>query len=134
MAGFLFAWGPNAFVTSAGGFIFLLSNAIVGNLLNTLGQEMFPTLIRSQATATAWGLNRFASGIVPLSIIPLIPVIGALGVFGILGAIVVVLPVVALFFVPTGLNGKTLEETSLVKPEEVASQLVESSILAVKES
>lgn len=134
LCGLLFAWGPNPVVSSITGFGFLFFNSISGNLLNTLGQEMFPTLIRSQASSTAWGLNRFASGLVPLTLVPLIPVIGALGVFGIIGAIIAVLIVVAIFFVPTGLNGKTLEESSQITEAEKSHKVTEPAILVAKEN
>lgn len=83
-------------LVSAG--LFLTLGAIFGPVLSIYAAEIIPTPVRASVTASAWGLTRLVSSVLPVALLPLLAGAGAWAFMGVvLGSIAVSLAVIAGF-------------------------------------
>ncbi len=89
---------------------FNLVGAMYGPILSVYATELFPTVARTTATATAWSANRIGSGLAPLALLPLLHAAGTLAVLATIAAALTANLVLILAFGPRGLSGRPLSE------------------------
>jgi putative MFS transporter len=58
------------------GILFNLMGAVFASALQVYSTELFPTDLRSSATAFAWGIGRAMSALVPICLLPLLTIYG----------------------------------------------------------
>src|SRR5581483_3406685 len=113
-----------AFVMAAAGLAFAASGAplplmlagtafnLVGSIhvgaMSIYGAELFPTAQRATASSTAWAVNRVASALVPLALLPLLKTAGALTMLAVIAATLCASAALVLAFGPRGLSGKPM--------------------------
>jgi putative MFS transporter len=89
------------------GFLFSISSAIYVLVLGVYTAELFPTNRRAFATSAGWAVNRIASVLVPLALLPLLKAEGALAMCGVMACTLIV-SMAILAFAPRGLAGKPI--------------------------
>jgi putative MFS transporter len=77
---------------------FLTLGAIFGPVLSIYAAEIIPTSVRASVTASAWGLTRLVSSVLPVALLPLLAGAGPWAFMGVvLGSVAVSLGVIAGF-------------------------------------
>ena len=71
--------------------------------------ELFPTGIRASVSSTTFAINRVASAIVPLALLPLLTEVGVLAMFGVVAAALFASIVLLMSFGPRGLTRRPVE-------------------------
>jgi putative MFS transporter len=89
------------------GFMFSISSAMYVLVLGVYTAELFPTSRRAFATSAGWAVNRTASVLVPLALLPLLKSSGALTMCGVM-ACTLIASMIILAFAPRGLAGKPI--------------------------
>lgn len=91
------------------GLTFNLVGAIYVAALSIYDAELFPTAMRAAVSSTTWAVNRVASAIVPLALLPLLKSAGALAMFGVIAAALVSSIALLAVFGPRGLARRPVE-------------------------
>jgi MFS transporter, putative metabolite:H+ symporter len=89
------------------GFIFSISSAMYVVVLGVYTAELFPTHRRAFATSAGWAVNRTASVLVPLALLPLLKSEGSLAMFGVMAGTLLA-SITILAFAPLGLANKPI--------------------------
>jgi putative MFS transporter len=84
--GLLFVTANSPVLVVCGGFLFSLVSNIVGNANHVYMAELYPTQLRATGNGTAYTINRIATAIMPIVLVPLLDSGGATLVFVIVGA------------------------------------------------
>jgi putative MFS transporter len=85
-----FAASLNPIWLMAAGVMFQLFTMLYVPTMTTYGAELFPTAWRARTSTAAWSLNRLASAIAPLVLVPLLKQYGVWPMFGVIIATLVV--------------------------------------------
>ena len=91
------------------GIAFNLVGAIYIAGLSVFDAELFPTAMRASVSSTTWAVNRVASAIVPLALLPLLKSAGALAMFSVVAAALFASIVLLVLFGPRGLTRRPVE-------------------------
>jgi putative MFS transporter len=91
------------------GVAFNLVGAIYIAGLSVFDAELFPTAMRASVSSTTWAVNRVASAIVPLALLPLLKSAGALAMFSVIAAALFASIVLLLLFGPRRLTRQPVE-------------------------
>jgi putative MFS transporter len=91
------------------GLAFNLVAAIHIGLLGIYGAELFPTCLRAAATAGAFAVNRIASALVPLALLPLLKAGGPMVMLSVIAAVLVGGIALVLTFGPRCLAGRPVQ-------------------------
>jgi putative MFS transporter len=109
LAGFAFAAGETPVTLMAAGIGFNLIGAIYISALSVYGAELFPTTLRASVSSGAWAVNRVASALVPLALLPVLKTTGAMAMFTIIATALVGCVALLLTFGPRGLARRPVE-------------------------
>jgi putative MFS transporter len=107
--GLAFAASMEATALVAAGVAFNLIGSIYVAVLSVYAAELFPTSLRASASASAWAVNRIASALVPLALLPLLKSSGAIAMFTVVAAALLASVVLVAVFGPRGLAGRPVE-------------------------
>jgi MFS transporter, putative metabolite:H+ symporter len=91
------------------GIAFNLVGAIYVAALSVYAAELFPTALRAAASSGAWAVNRVASALVPLALLPLLKSAGAMAMFAVVAVALVASVALVLLLGPRGLAGRPVE-------------------------
>jgi len=108
LAGLAFATGTSPVVLVLSGVVFHLINWIQISVLGLYTAELFPTDRRAEASSIAFAVNRIASMLVPLALLPVLRSEGVATMFAIMTATLVAGMALAQTFGPRGLAGRPL--------------------------
>jgi putative MFS transporter len=101
-----FAASASPAVLMATGVTFNLIGAIYVAALSVYAAELFPTALRASVSSAAWAVNRVASAIAPLVLLPLLKTSGALIMFTAIGMTLLTGAAAVLTLGPKGLAGR----------------------------
>jgi len=107
--GTVFFVASSAAWTMASVLTFSISSGIYVGVLTTYGAEIFPATVRSSATAAAWSVNRLASTLPPLALLPLLAKYGAYAAAVPILLALTITAAVVLAFGPEGAAGRPVE-------------------------
>jgi putative MFS transporter len=105
--GFAASAQPAALIAT--GVAFNLIGAIYVAALSVYAAELFPTTLRASASSSAWAVNRVASALAPLALLPLLKGNGAMAMCAVIAATLVGSVALVLTFGPRGLSGRPVE-------------------------
>jgi putative MFS transporter len=91
------------------GTAFNLSAAIYIGTLSIYAAELFPTSLRASVSSTAWAVNRIASAVVPIALLPVLKTHGAVAMFAVIAIALIGDMILALAFGPRGLTRRPVE-------------------------
>ena len=91
------------------GVAFNLIGSVYIVALSVYDAELFPTAMRASVSSTTWAVNRVASAIVPLALLPLLKSAGALAMFSVIAAALAASIVLLTACGPRGLTRKPVE-------------------------
>src|SRR5262249_14112324 len=91
------------------GLAFNLVGAIYIASLSIYDAELFPTAMRASVSSTTWAVNRVASALVPLALLPLLRSAGALAMFSVIAAALVLSIMLLAAFGPRGLARRPVD-------------------------
>jgi MFS transporter, putative metabolite:H+ symporter len=106
LIGLAFAASDAPLSLMAAGVAFTVIGAIYVGALSIYGAELFPTALRAAVSSSAWGVNRVASALVPLALLPLLKSTGPIAMFAVIAATLCASAVIILVFGQRGLAGK----------------------------
>ena len=109
LLGMAFAASGTPLPLMVAGIAFNLVGAIYVGALSIYGAELFPTALRAAASSGAWAVNRVASALVPLVLVPLLKNSGALVMFAVVAAALVLSITLVLACGPRGLARRPVE-------------------------
>jgi putative MFS transporter len=104
--GLAFAASMEATALMVAGVAFNLIGSVYVALLSIYAAELFPTSLRASASASAWAVNRVASALVPLALLPVLKSSGAIAMFTVVAAALVASIALLAIFGPRGLAGR----------------------------
>jgi putative MFS transporter len=104
--GMIFAVGTEPWVMIASGLAFNLTGSIYITALGIYSAELFPTHLRAAASSSAWAVNRVATALVPLALLPLLYGAGVIVMFMVLTAALFASIGVLMALGPRGLAGR----------------------------
>ncbi len=104
--GLLFASSELPAFLMATGIAFNLVGSIYIGALSIYGAELFPTALRATASAGAWAVNRVASALVPLALLPLLKTAGVVPMFALIALALAASTALILAFGQRGLSGR----------------------------
>jgi putative MFS transporter len=107
-AGLFFAVTETFLPLVAAGAVFNLVSAVYSAAMAVYAAELFPTQRRASATATAWGLGRAVSALVPITLLPLLTTYGTLAMFTVVSGALVASVVLIVTAGPPGLTRKSV--------------------------
>ena len=107
--GMTFAIGTEPWVLVASGLAFNLTGSIYITALGIYSAELFPTHLRATASSSAWAVNRVASALVPLALLPLLRGSGVIAMFLVLTAALFASVAILMSFGPRGLAGRAVK-------------------------
>jgi putative MFS transporter len=93
----------------ASGLAFNMVGAIYVGALSIYAAELFPTALRAAASSGAWAVNRVASALVPLALLPVLKTAGVMAMFTVVAAALVGSVVLVLACGPRGLARRPVE-------------------------
>src|SRR5262249_29778229 len=102
--GLAFAASDMPFPLIAAGVAFNLIGAIYLTGLTVYAAEVFSTHIRATVSSATWAVNRVASALVPIALLPLLRGAGALAMFSVIAAALVASVILILAFGPRGVS------------------------------
>jgi putative MFS transporter len=108
LAGLAFGIGTTPFWLIAAGTVFNLLASIYIAVLVLYAAELFPTAKRGVTTSSAWAVNRIASALVPLSLLPLLHSEGPIAMFTVIALSLIAGAVVLLALGPPGAAGRAV--------------------------
>lgn len=108
LAGLAFGMGTTPFWLIAAGTVFNLLASIYIAVLVLYAAELFPTAKRGVTTSSAWAVNRIASALVPLSLLPLLHSEGPIAMFTVIALSLIASAVMLLALGPSGAAGRTV--------------------------
>ena len=91
------------------GVAFNLIGAIYIATLSIYAAELFPTSLRASVSSTAWAVNRIASAVVPIALLPVLKSYGSIAMFAIIAAALIGDMILVLVFGPRGLTRRPVE-------------------------
>lgn len=106
LIGLAFASSASPALLMTTGLAFNLVGAIYVAGLSVYAAELFPTALRASVSSGAWAVNRVASAVVPLALLPLLKTSGALVMFAVIGTTLLVGAALVLTLGPRGLAGR----------------------------
>lgn len=106
VTGVWFATSNTPVLLMATGIAFNLAGSIYVAALSIYGAELFPTALRATVSSTAWAVNRIASALAPLALLPLLKSAGPLAMTAAIAAAMCASAVLILAFGERGLSGK----------------------------
>jgi putative MFS transporter len=106
LIGLAFASSASPALLMATGLAFNLVGAIYVASLSVYAAELFPTALRASVSSGAWAVNRVASAVVPLVLLPVLKTSGALVMFAAIGVTLLVGAATVLTLGPRGLAGQ----------------------------
>jgi putative MFS transporter len=109
LLGLAFAASDMPLPLMVSGIAFNLIGAIYLSSVSVYSAELFPTRLRASVSSTTWGINRVASVLVPLVLLPLLKTAGALAMFGVIAAALLASITLVLTFGPRGITGRALK-------------------------
>ncbi len=109
LIGLAFAASADPVVLMSTGIAFNLIGAIYVAALSVYAAELFPTALRASASSGAWAVNRVASALVPLALLPVLKTTGAMAMFTVVAAALVGSIALVLTFGPRGLARRPVE-------------------------
>ena len=109
LIGLAFAASADPIVLMSTGIAFNLIGAIYVAALSVYAAELFPTALRASASSGAWAVNRVASALVPLALLPVLKTTGAMAMFTVVAAALVGSIALVLTFGPRGLARRPVE-------------------------
>ena len=107
--GMTFAIGTEPWVLVASGLAVNLTGSIYITALGIYSAELFPTHLRATASSSAWAVNRVASALVPLALLPLLRGSGVIAMFLVLTAALFASVAILMSFGPRGLAGRAVK-------------------------
>lgn len=108
LLGMAFAISATPGPLMAAGVAFNLIGSIYITALGIYAAELFPTGLRGLASSSAWAVNRAASALVPLALLPLLSSHGAVAMFSVVATALVASIVIVMAFGPRGLAGRAV--------------------------
>jgi putative MFS transporter len=90
------------------GIVFQLLAMLYVPTMTTYATELFPTAWRARTSTAAWSINRVASALSPLVLLPLLKLYGTLPMFGVMIA-TLLLGIVVVLFAPNGRAGRAVD-------------------------
>lgn len=109
LLGLAFAASDTAGALMATGIAVTMIGAVHITTLGVYGAELFPTRARASAISLVWAVNRVASALVPLALLPLLKSQGAVAMFVAIAAALAVSIVILLAYGPRGLTGRPVK-------------------------
>ncbi len=103
-----FAASLNPIWLMAAGIAFQLLAILQVSTMTTYGAELFPTAWRARTSTAAWSINRIASALAPLILLPLLKTYGIWAMFSVIVAILAI-GVALVFFAPKGRAGRAVD-------------------------
>lgn len=91
------------------GIAFNLVGAIYVVGLNLYGAEVFPTRVRATVSSVTWAVNRVASALAPLALLPLLKSAGALAMSSVIAAALLASVLAVAIFGPVGVARRPVE-------------------------
>ena len=91
------------------GIAFNVIGAVYISTLSLYDSELFPTGIRASVSSTTFAINRVASAIVAVVLLPLLTEVGVLAMFGVVAAALFASIVLVMSFGPRGLTRRPVE-------------------------
>jgi putative MFS transporter len=91
------------------GTAFNLGAAIYIGALSIYAAELFPTGLRASVSSAAWAVNRIASALVPIALLPVLKAFGPMAMFAIIAAALIGDMFLVLAFGPRGLARRPVE-------------------------
>ena len=91
------------------GVAFNLIGAIYIATLSIYAAELFPTSLRASVSSTAWAVNRIASALVPIALLPVLKTYGPIAMFTVVAVALIGDMLLVLVFGPRGLTRKPVE-------------------------
>jgi putative MFS transporter len=104
-----FAASDTPVLLMAAGIGFNLIAAIYAAALSIYDAEQFPTAMRASVGSTTWAVNRVASALVPLALLPLLKAAGALALCGVIAAALLASILLIVTFGPRGLARRPVD-------------------------
>lgn len=102
--GLAFAASDTALPLMVTGIAFNLIGAVYIVALNVYAAEVFPTHLRASVSSATWAVNRVASALVPLALLPLLKASGAVAMFSVIAAVLAASVTLVLAFGPRGVT------------------------------
>lgn len=91
------------------GLIFNIVSSIYIGALSIYGGELFPTTSRATLSSSAWAINRVASALAPLALLPLLKSSGPLAMFAVITAALAASVAIILAFGQRGLSRRPVD-------------------------
>ena len=107
--GLSFAIANTLMLLIAAGLVFNVVSSIYIGALSIYGGELFPTALRATMSSSAWAINRVASALAPLVLLPLLKSSGALAMFAVITSAMAASVMIILAFGQRGLTQRPVD-------------------------
>jgi putative MFS transporter len=105
----VFAFSVSPILLVGSNFLYSLFNALYTPTLSVYAAELFPTHVRGRATSVGWAINRLASTLAPLMLLPLMKSQGVIAMLSVIGGALIGSIGLAFFFGPPGKTGQAAD-------------------------